>query len=744
MEISHNMLLTIIDGDVLESGTYRVLVDAPSHNRTVLVRLTTASSASSGRGGRKKSDAPTQPRKKSPPPLVGELIWVDRQELRQLDPSHLREVQLEPDAIYLSPIETERDKEIYGARVKAMQGFLDYANLREQILACRTTGNLVREAMRKSGLSRSLVYKLFSQLCRFGFTESSLRPRRDRCGAPGIARPCDPGGRKKAGAKTVKQRLARAYGEDLPPEQPGMSTEWRTRILAADTTIPIPKPPMPERCTTIHNSAFIKTFRMKDGQLVEVDPERGTYPTPRQIRRVMEQEYSELERLRQKTTLRHFAINRRGLTGKSWQGVSGPGHTWAIDSTVGDIYLRSSVDRSWIIGRPIVYVIVDVWSTAVVGFYVCLMGPSWDMAKIALFCSTVDPALMAELWGYQAIFSLDPAPTMCTALLCDRGEYLSVAASQTGAKLIPIQSYAAPYRADGKGIVEVLHRIEKDHQYFLLPGAIDARRKEYELRQFNPARSVLTVREFVACLQIEFTKYNLAADRRNRFDAHMVSDGGLMSPAALWRWGHAAGIGVRRTVPQSQLVWDLLPEGMARVARYGVKYAGGLYSAPEIVDGEWATYARNLGGWDLESRHFPGSVSRIWVSNVGRQGLLDLRLSDQSVASAATTFDEVADAFAYRNIRNAEIEHERLKIVSGAQRNVKKLVAQAQELTKEAEASHAGAKPSITEARALEHSPRGESAEPNPAPKQYDADAMAAHLAMMRSVLESANGEGDE
>lgn len=744
MELAHNMLLSIVGGAVLGSGTYRVLVDAPSVNKIVVVRLTSASSVGSGRGGRKKSIVPKRPRKKGPPPLVGELMWVDRQDLRQLDPSHIREVHLEPDSIHLSPLDAERDKAIYGARVNAMQGFLDYTNLREQILAYRNIGNLVREATDKSGLNRSLIYRLFSQLCRFGFTASSLRPRRDRCGAPGIARPCDPGGRRKAGAKTIKQRIARAYGEELPPEQPGMSTEWRTRILAADTTIPSPKPRMPERCITIFNSAFIKTFRMEDGNLVEVDPESGSYPTPRQIRRVLEREYSELQRLKQKTTLRYYTLNQRGLTGKSWQGVSGPGHTWAIDSTVGDIYLRSSVNRSWIIGRPIVYVIVDVWSTAVVGFYVCLMGPSWDMAKIALFCSTADPALLAELWGYQAIFALDPAPTMCMALLCDRGEYLSVAASQTGAKLIPVQSYAAPYRADAKGIVEVLHRIEKDHQYFLLPGAIDARKKEYELRRFNPERSVLTVREFVACLQIEFTKYNLAADRRNRFDAHMVSDGGLMSPAALWRWGHAAGIGVRRAVPQSQLIWDLLPEGTARVARDGVKFAGGLYSSPEIVDGEWAAHARNFGGWDLSSRHFPGSVSRLWVPNVGRQGLLDLKLSDQSVGSAATTFDEVADAFAYRNVQNAEIEHERLRIAAGAQRNVEKIVAQAQELTKEAEASHEGAKPSMTEARALEHSLRGESVEPDPEPKQNDADAMAAHLAMMRNVLESANGEGDK
>ena len=114
-------------------------------------------------------------------------------------------------------------------------------------------------------------------------------------------------------------------------------------------------------------------------------------------------ELTRLQRILEKTTKAHFKRALRGLTARNWEGVAGPGHTWAIDSTVGDIYLRSSVNRAWIVGRPIVYIIVDIWSTAVVGFYVCLTGPSWNTAKVSLFNATADPALLGDLWGYEPI-----------------------------------------------------------------------------------------------------------------------------------------------------------------------------------------------------------------------------------------------------------------------------------------------------------------------------------------------------
>lgn len=741
MDLIHNSVFRILEG--IDAGLYRVVLHEVQFGFLVVVRLDSVVPPNQTRRGRKQLAVTKRKRKKAPPPLIGQLIWKESAEIKKLDDAkHLLEIEVETENFKRS----ETDADLYKVHCTVMQGFLDFDNLREKILVDKGLGGLVREATSTSRVSSGLVYKLFSQLCRFGFVESSLRPRRDRCGGKGVLRPCDAGIRKKAGAKTTKQRIAKAYGVDLPPEQPGMSTDWRQLIMTADRQIPSPKPAMPQRIKLILSSGFVKKYRQEGNTLVAVDPKLGEYPNNRQIRRVLKTEIEKLQQLLEKTTKGHFDRSMRGLNGKNWEGVSGPGHTWAIDSTIGDIYLRSSVNRAWIVGRPIVYVVVDVWSTAIVGFYVCLTGPSWDTAKISLFSSAAPPELMGELWGYQPILCLTPWPTMCAVLLCDRGEYLSKGASITGAQLIPCLSYTPPYRPDLKGLVEVLHRIAKDQQFLFVPGAIDQRRQEFELRKFNPSTSVLTVRDYTQYLYTIFTDYNLTADRSHRLDAHMMAAGVFPSPAGLWRWGHEMGIGVRRALPLSELIKNLLPSDMGRVTRSGVRFAGKQYGSEIVDELRWTAYARNFGGWDISTNYFPGSVSKIWVPNPTANGLLDLKISDYSTASPELTFDEVADAFAVGKINSAEIQHAKSMHALQSLRKVKEIVDNAKALTAEAIARYSGPMPTMMESRAIETSP-GTSTTAQPSPSGSTTtqlspdDANEMHLEMMRSVLAAANAE---
>lgn len=741
MDLMHNSVFKILEGE--NAGLYRVVLDEIQRGQTIIVRLDPSLGENQVRRGRKALTSTKNTRKNPPAPLVGRLICADRAELQELDEKKLLlHIKVETESFLLSPT----DEEQFKRRCEIMSGFLNFDNLREKILICKNISGLVDEAAANTRVSKPLIYKLFSLLCRFGFHESSLRPRRDKCGAKGVARPCDPGGRQKAGAKTTKQRIARAYGQVIPPQQPGLSAEWRSLIMTADRQIATQKPNMPARINLIIASSFVKKYRQDGNKFVAVEPELGEYPNNRQIRRVLETEVSKLQRLLDKTTKGHFARSMRGLMGKNWQGVAGPGHTWAIDSTIGDIYLRSSVNRAWIIGRPIVYIIVDVWSTAIVGFYVCLTGPSWDTAKVSLFCSAAPPELLGELWGYQPMMSLSPTPTMCAALMCDRGEYLSKGASITGARLIPCLSYAPPYRPDLKGLVEVLHRIEKDRQFLFVPGAIDMRRQEYELRRFDPNEAVLTVRDYTQYLYEIFTEYNLIADRSKRVDAHMKAVGVFPSPAGLWKWGHDVGIGVRRNLPLSELITNLLPAEQARVSRNGVMFAGKQYGSDVIDELQWTAYARNFGGWDIGANHFPGSVSKIWVPNPTANGLLDLNISEYTSASAELTFDEVADAFMFAKINNAEVQHAKTHFALQSQRKWQEIVAGAKILTVEALARDSGVKPTMTESRAFETSTTlptptsATSAETDSTSNLNSDDANAAYMEMMSSIFSAMNG----
>lgn len=430
---------------------------------------------------------------------------------------------------------------------------------------------------------------------------------------------------------------------------------------------------------------------------------------------------------------------------RNWQGVAGPGHTWAIDSTVGDIYLRSSVDRAWIVGRPIVYVLVDIWSTAVVGFYVCLTGPSWNTAKISLFNSAADPALVGELWDYHPMMTLDPAPTLCAWLLSDRGEYLSAGHRLTALQLKLHTSYTPPYRGDLKGLVEVLHRIVKDQMFGFIPGAMDFRREEMELRKVDPTEAVLTVQEFTQVLFELFSDYNLRADRSKRVDAHMTAAGVFPSPAGLWRYGHLMGVGYRHAVHFDDLATALLPREEAWVGRDAVHFLGNDYMSEEIVTAQWTAIARNLGGHALDAHYYPGSLRQIWVPREPGGSLMRLELTDESRASKDATLEEWLDVQALEAMRRPDIEHERtLRALESAAR-LRAIKDKATTLTKEALARASGKAPSMAEARLIEvaQSTRPDGSESKTQESLLD-EFVQEHEEIMAALIQRANTrEGD-
>lgn len=727
-----------------EPGIYRVVLYELRFNMMAAVLiLPEAEGNTDQRGGRKKAPESKlkRPRKKSPLPLVGRLVWMDCGDVQGLvEKKLLLPITVERRAL---PTLGARAIEEFDRRRKAMARFLDIKNLQESVLIHKGLGGLVAQAMDAVPVSRTYVYKQWSNLCRFGFVEQSLLPCRDRSGAPGVSRPCDVNEagklvRQKPGRKPLKVKIGRTYGVVVPDDQPGMSSAWVAAINAADRQIPTPKPSWTKRYDQIMRSSFCGKAKEQDGSITYVAPEAGTYPTTAQVKRVLTTGKTQLERLLETTTKRHFNSNLRGLTARNWKGVAGPGHTWAIDSTVGDIYLRSSVNRAWIVGRPIVYVIVDVWSTAVVGFYVCLTGPSWNTAKVSLFNACAGESMVADLWGYHPMHTLNPAPSLCYQLLCDRGEYLCKAQRVTAQKLLFQSSYTPPYRGDLKGLVEVLHRIAKDAQFLHIPGAMNYRRAELELRRVNPADCVHTVRDYTQYLYEIFSRYNHEADRTHRVNAHMRAAGVFPSPAGLWRWGNEMGVGFRRHIDQDDLISALLPQGTGRVTQSAVRYASCDFQSEQISALQWTAQARNLNGWDIPVHQYPGNMKSIWTPNSTNNGLMKLDMTSESLATHDCTYEEWADVLAQGTLDRPEEAHQRMLIRQASIDRVQTLLQKATLLTKEAVEKASGKQPTMTEARMIEHAtvehPTGSESK---AAEDLRAEASEQQEEMMNELLNS-------
>lgn len=666
---------------------------------------------------------------------IGSLVQVARATLLAMEhDGQMVSVALRPQGKHLMLPEDLKDNErvVWLRRQKEMAPFLDHGRLSESLSTSRGIGPLVKLAMQEGG-SRASIYRLWRLLCQHGFESASLHPRFDRCGAPGTLRPVDES-RRKAGRRTLREKL----GEPVTSPQVGVTEKDRTAILLhyqALAKVGVTGRHLYER---IIERAYVTKYVQTESGRQPVVPPQGTFPNQRQVRHIIDHGVGRLERVLRQTTQGHYLRNLRGLRGRSYDNVAGPGYVYAIDSTIGDVHLRSSINRAWPIGRPIVYVVVDIWSTAIVGFYVCLSGPSWTTAKLALFSTMADPSLIADMWGIQRLDVLSPTPTAPSMVLSDRGEYLSAGARETCLQLAINTAINPAYRPDLKGLVEVVHRIAKDEQYLFLPGAIDARRRELELKP-TAKESALTLREYVQFLQGTFAHYNLFADRSHRMTSEMIAAGVEPTPAGLWRFGHEVGCGYRKAISQDRLIAALMQRGTAVSRRDGLFMESLQYEGELATTQQWSGLARNDGVTEHVAYHFPGSASRIWVPELGGE-LHQFNLKANARVAPEVSLDEWRDALMYEKTKNDDRQYKRL-VAALAQMEVNaQLRKRAVALTKDAEAAYEGPKPNFREARVLESllTP-GQAAPADSSLSASDADDNVGYESLMDEVFASIN-----
>lgn len=144
-------------------------------------------------------------------------------------------------------------------------------------------------------------------------------------------------------------------------------------------------------------------------------------PTLRQFKHAYHSS-ADLIEFRRERDPRRFALNYRPLTGSATAETWGPGSRFLIDATMADIYLVSRDDRSRIVGRPVIYVVIDVWSRLIVGLYVAIEDASWTSAMMALANAACSKVAFCLEHGVEIDEAEWPAANIGARLLSDHGE----------------------------------------------------------------------------------------------------------------------------------------------------------------------------------------------------------------------------------------------------------------------------------------------------------------------------------
>ena len=336
-----------------------------------------------------------------------------------------------------------------------------------------------------------------------------------------------------------------------------------------------------------------------------------------------------------------FELTGRAITGRSDYQLMGPGAKYQIDATVGDIYLVSQFDRKDIIGRPVMYFVVDSYSRIVTGMYVGLEGPSWAGAMMAIENAASDKVSYCAAYGITITEDEWPCHHIPTAILGDRGEMESRFADNLVKALgIRIEN-APPYRADMKGIIEQhFHTINTNATPFL-PGKVLPDMGERGGRDYR-LDAKLDIRQFtqiiIRCVLYYNNSHYMDYYEKNE---QMMELGVNAIPLDLWNFGIRYCSGSLRTVPRELLRQALMPSDKASITDRGVKYKGLYYSSEEALAGLWFEKARAKGTYKTRISYDPRDMGAILVEDPAGKEMIRCELVDWESKYAGKHQEEV-------------------------------------------------------------------------------------------------------
>ena len=334
-----------------------------------------------------------------------------------------------------------------------------------------------------------------------------------------------------------------------------------------------------------------------------------------------------------------YQRDHRPLTGKGDLGVD-YGGVYEMDATQADIHLVSRYGRKPI-GRPYIYIAVDVASRLIAGIHIGLEGGA-DAVLSCLANACADKTEFCRLHGVKASAAQWPAAGLPAHIVTDRGrDFMGRRVGELCARFgVEITNLPA-YRPDLKGYVEKAFDCIQSRYKPLLAG-------KGVIEMESPQRGLPDYREG-ACLDIEeFTRiilhcvlyYNSAhCQQAYQRTPQMVQEDVPPVAARLWDWLGAKGM--RRTVNISAdtVRLMLMPRDSAVITRQGILFRSLYYEgAANDFTGRFMEAAVH-GRKKIEVAYQPEDANTVyWVRN-GQY--FPLKLTPGSRAMQGLCFEEV-------------------------------------------------------------------------------------------------------
>jgi putative transposase len=434
-----------------------------------------------------------------------------------------------------------------------------------------------------------------------------------------------------------------------------------------------------------------KGFKLEDGKKKPIlpDPNKNEVFTYRQFQYhyLLHMNRHLRRAILKRVGLRRFNLRHREHKGNSKRQATGPGSLYQIDATLADVYLVSNRNRNRIIGRPVFYAVIDVFSRMIVGICVRLEGEGWLGIKLALDNATADKVAFCARYEIEITEEMWPVCYLPERITGDRGPVEGKNANNIVYSLNIAVLNTAPFRADWKGHVEQLFHLMNIRVFHALPGAVDPEHERGDGDYRMDA--VLDIHEFTQIV-IRAALYHNLKHRMNWFftemDPDMIEDEVQPYPAELYYWGVNNRSGHLRRRDAETIRINLLPEDEASVTEDGIMFRGLCYTCKTAEDQDWTFRAQNSKRWRLSVAYDPRLVDIIYLRFNDATPSEPCFLKDPDSPFKGCDWSEVEEGIKQQKLAKALAEPQGLQDLSDFNVDLKHIVAGAKKKTKAARA----------------------------------------------------------
>lgn len=288
--------------------------------------------------------------------------------------------------------------------------------------------------------------------------------------------------------------------------------------------------------------------------------------------------------------------------GKARANVPGPGYRYEIDATRIQIRIVSKYNSAQLVREATLYIIIDVWSGAIVGYSLSLEPASWFLAAKALYnCFTPKSKVFERLtlpYGDKDWVSRH----LPTRLAADRAEMVSNKSGVVPEIGIEVE-IMPPMRPERKGSVEgKIEDVKHGDNFYLKPGKHKKNpgRREKDGRK-DAAYNLEELEQLIVDIILDLNNApvpveNMPAEAVN-VGVEAITYGGLFA------WGLKHRTGFTRVLSEKVAENELMLRDKGSVTPNGIWYKKQNYTSDKLIESGLLARAATKGNFPIDIRY---------------------------------------------------------------------------------------------------------------------------------------------